>query len=81
MEEIKLEIITVIWICTAIKILSAILLSKRKIDLTHSYLVTIFITPPFIVHNYLIGEYAQMTLFLIYTIISVQGFYSWRKKI
>ena len=65
-------------LCTVIKIITMTVLSMKKIELKHSYLIAIVTTPLFIYHNYMIGEYSQMVLFTYLEIISIIGIYKWR---
>ena len=70
---------TIIAICTAIKVISSVLLSIKRIGLEHSYLISIATMPPFIAHNYLIGEYVQMGYFICLIFMCMIGWYNWRK--
>lgn len=66
-----------IWINTIIALVGTILnIKKRRI----CFMIWLVSNSGFMVHNYLIGQYAQSLLFAVYVGLSIWGLWEWRSS-
>lgn len=66
-----------IWLITGLAIFGTILNIRKNRWCFRVWLVS---NSALCIHNFIIGEYAQSGLFLVYVGLAIYGIWSWRKK-